>query len=276
MSPESLEALHGLISGLEAKLLSMGRGDFERDAVVRGLREVVERKKELVLSDLFIAARVLGADGQRIVSEAFGVIVASEASAIGLRQYPLYIAAGDNPADKLIDRLVALELPLAEARMRAEIVERLQEFLDNKSSRLCTGDLLGASALLGNDGYALVELFLRQLVMGTLSQAATQLGEKVCAHFGLNSDLSALLAEYVLFPKSHGVRSRQMMNLLPHIRAACTAVESLRLGYEVTDIDKVVGGVGDKLDFLGEEILAGELELSLSAWSDFSGHCERK
>ena len=273
MSPESLEALHGLISSLEAKPLSMGNGDLERDAVVRSLREVVERKRELVLSDLFIAVKVLGADGQRIVSEAFGVIVASEASAIGLRPYPL--AAGDDPADKLIQRLVALELPLAEARARLETVERLQEFLDNQSSRLCAGDLIGASALLGDDGYALVELFLRQLVMGTLSQAATQLWEKVCAHFGLNCDLSALLAECVVFPKSHGARSRQMMNLLPHIRAACTAVESMRSGYENTDIDEVVGRVGDKLDFLGEERLAGELELSLSIWSDFRGHFER-
>ena len=113
MTSDSMQALLALISKLEDIPLRMGRGDHERGALVVTLRQVANGSQELSLPDLYLAVRVLGADGQHIVRETLAAIAASEAAVLELSSYA--VPQDDNDIDNLARNLTALELPFNRA-----------------------------------------------------------------------------------------------------------------------------------------------------------------
>ena len=271
MTSDSMQALLALISKLEDIPLRMGRGDHEREALVVKLRQVANGSQELSLPDLYLAVRVLGAEGQNIVREIFAAIAASEAAVLELSSYA--VPQDDNVIDNLARNLTALELPFKDSHARSRVVHNIEAYMDNKASTLGLVDMLEAARLLREQGNEAVEHVLRKVLISHMNNAAEKLWSKVAAHFEIFANPSVYLRGEVLFPRRSGSKTRQMINVLPHIDNVYHAVSHLDLSGEVTDIDDVVNGVFRKLEFIDESEAAAELEDAFDLWSRFKAAC---
>lgn len=266
-----MQALLALISKLEDIPLRMGRGDHEREALLIKLRQVASGSQELSLPDLYLAVRVLGAEGQSVVLEAFTAIATSEAAVLELSSYA--VPQDDNVVDNLARNLSALELPFQDSQIRSRVVCNIEAYMNDNASTLGLVDMLEAARLLPEQGNKVVEHVLRKVFINQLNIAAEKLWSKVSAHFGIFADLSAYLRGEVTFPRSRGSRTRQMSNVLPHINNANRAVYHLDLNGEVTDIADVVDGMVRKLELIDESEASTELENAFDLWSRFKTAC---
>jgi len=267
MTSDSRQAVLALISKLEDLRLGMGRGDREREALVLKLRQVADGGQELSLPDLYLAARLVGAEAQGTVGETFTAIAASEAAILELSSYT--VPDDDNAVDNLARHLSGLELSFQDSQVRSRVVHKIEAYMDNEVNKLGLGDMLEAARLLGEQGNEVVEHVLRTVLLSHMNQATQRLWSKVAAHFGILADLSVYLRGEVIFPKSRGSRTRQMINVLRHIDNVSRAVYALNLGREVPDVDDVVGAAVQKLEHLDDSEAAAELDNAFDVWNRF-------
>lgn len=242
MTSGSIQALRSLISKLEALPLRMGGGDREREALLLKLSQVVDGHQILSLSDLYWGARLLGSE--RAVHETFSAITASESAVLEFSSCA--VPKDNNIVDNFARNLAELELPYVDSQVRAQVVKKLEAYLDYPACTLNVVEMRDAARLLGEDGNTTVEELLRKMLLNHLRLAAERLWSTVAAHFGILADLSRYVRGEVVLPKRGGSKSRQMLNVLPQIDKLYEAVCQLLGTSEITDIDGVVVGSAPK------------------------------